>query len=446
MRLLLALVALLAGSAAPARAELPPIQHVFVIVLENEDQQVTFGPGSAAPYLANTLTAEGLTLPRYYGVAHQSFPNYVAMVSGQGANILGQADCQVYSDVVPGTHGPDGQAMGLGCVYPSWVKTLADQLDAKGLSARSYVEDLEKGTPTTCRHPVLNHFDPTQSARANDQYAARHNPFVYFHSLLDSGACTRDDVPLTQLAGDLAAGRAPSYALIVPNLCHDGHDSPCKAGGEPGGLKSADAELKALIPQITASRAYKDGGLIVVTFDESAHGAAACCGEPQFPNTPNNAGITAFGRGGGQVGAVLLSPYIQPGTVDQTPYNHFSLLRSIEDLFGLGHLGYAARPDLKSFGADVFDGPRCFNRPLPAAKRGRFAAGALVTAARVRGHKLDLTAAHSASVRIRVGRRALGPSRMTACATYSVGLPRGHGTVTIRARVHAGYEQRRLRF
>jgi hypothetical protein len=443
MRIILALLALLFGGAAPARADVPPVKHVFVIVLENQDQGVTFGPNSPAPYLAKTLTAQGQFLPNYYGVAHLSFPNYIAMVSGQGANVLGQTDCQIYSDVVPGTRGADGQALGLGCVYPSWVKTIADQLAAKGLSGRSYLEDMEKGTPANCRHPVLNHRDTTQSARPNDGYATRHNPFVYFHSLLDSAACARADVPLTQLQGDLA-GDAPAYSLIVPNLCHDGHDAPCK-NGEPGGLKSADEELRKLIPQITASRAYKDRGLIVVTFDESEHGAQACCGEPQFPGTPNNGG-TSIGRGGGKIGAVLLSPYIKPGTVNATPYNHFSLLRSIEDMFGLDHLGYAARPDLKSFGSDVFNGPRCFNMPLPAPRQGRYARGTLIASAAVRGHTLELTAAHAGTARIRAGRRALGPRRVNGCATYRVALPAGHGAVSIRLRTRAGSEQRRLRF
>jgi phosphatidylinositol-3-phosphatase len=439
MRIILALLALLFGGAAPARAEPPPVKHVFVIVLENQDEGVTFGPNSAAPYLARTLTAQGEFLPNYYGVAHQSFPNYIAMVSGQGANVLSQADCQIYSDVAPGTQGADGQALGLGCVYPAWVKTVADQLAAKGLAARSYVEDMG----TDCRHPVLNHRDPWQSARPNDQYATRHNPFVYFHSLLDTGVCARGDVPLTRLAGDLA-GDAPAYSLIVPNLCHDGHDAPCK-NGEPGGLKSADEELSKLVPQITASRAYKDRGLIVITFDESEHGAEACCGEPQFPGTPNNGGLS-IGRGGGKVGAVLLSPYIKPGSVDQTAYNHFSLLRSIEDMFGLDHLGYAARPGLRSFGDDVFNGPRCFNVPLPAPRRGRYARGTLIAAAKVRDHTLELTAAHAGTARIRVGRRVLGPRRVSGCASYRVALPAGHGSVVVRLRTRAGSEQRRLRF
>lgn len=104
-----------------------------------------------------------------------------------------------------------------------------------------------------------------------------------------------------------------------------------------------------------AAPAYRDGGLIVITFDEGSD-AAACCGEdsgpgPSHPDVPEP-GKT--GPGGGRVGAVLLSPLIRPGTVSTVPYNHYSLLRTIEDIFGLPHLGDAAMPQVRSFGADVF--------------------------------------------------------------------------------------------
>ena len=80
-----------------------------------------------------------------------------------------------------GTVAPQ-QAVGNGCVYPAGVKTVADQLEAKGLTWRGYMEDM--GTP--CRHPAANAADDTQKAKVGDQYAARHNPFVYFHSITDS--------------------------------------------------------------------------------------------------------------------------------------------------------------------------------------------------------------------------------------------------------------------
>src|SRR3954453_1743003 len=99
--LLLLVCGLLAMVPTPARAT-TPLHHVFVIVLENEDAATTFGPGSAAPYLARTLPARGAFVPGYYGIAHNSLPNYLAMVSGQSPTIATQADCLVFTDVAPG--------------------------------------------------------------------------------------------------------------------------------------------------------------------------------------------------------------------------------------------------------------------------------------------------------------------------------------------------------
>jgi phosphatidylinositol-3-phosphatase len=366
---LLALFALLA-LAFPAEARVPssgppPVGHVFVVVLENENADVTFGPGSPAPYLSQTLPSMGAFMPQYYGVTHLSLGNYVALASGQGSNPETQADCQVFSDFVGGVIGPDGQALGHGCVYPATVKTIADQLTARGLTWKGYMEDMgnDPGRESgLCAHPPLNTVDNTQNATAQDQYATRHNPFVYFHSIIDDNvSCEQHDVPLTRLPGDLAKARTtPSFVFITPNLCHDGHDTPCK-NGEPGGLVSADAWLREWVPRITGSAAFKHDGLLLVTFDEAeAEGgtadASACCNEAQFPNTPNNGGPVQ-GRGGGRVGAVALSPFIRAGTVSSHPYNHFSTLRTIEGLFGLGFLGYAGTPDPGSFGPDVFSAP-----------------------------------------------------------------------------------------
>jgi phosphatidylinositol-3-phosphatase len=348
--LALAVVAsLLFSAATSATAALPPIKHVWIVVLENENYDTTFGPKSKAPYLAKTLTSQGQLLTQYYGIGHFSLDNYITMVSGQPPNPHTQADCMVYTDFV-GPVGPDGIAVGQGCVYPSAVKTVGDQLEAKGLTWKQYAEDM--GTP--CRHPALNSHDDTQSARAKDQYAARHNPFVYFHSIIDRPICNTNVLDLKALPADLASG-APSYSFITPDLCSDGHDEPC-IDKRPGGLVSANDFLKTWIPRIASSSSYADGGLIIVTFDESESGAEDCCGEPVGPNTPNNGGLTQ-GNGGGRTGAVLISPYIKAGSVNNTPYNHYSLLRSAEDLFGLAHLGYAANTGLKPFEDDVFNNP-----------------------------------------------------------------------------------------
>src|SRR4051812_39822857 len=159
--------------AAPARAAPPPIRHVFVIVLENKGFNETFGPASKAPYLARELTAQGELLAGYHGVTHQSLGNYVAMVSGQGSNPDTQSDCMLYTDLAPGTVGADGQAMGRGCVYPPAVKTIADQLEERGLTWRGYMEDMGNNLtqPGACRHPAIGSVDDTQNAKSGDAYA-----------------------------------------------------------------------------------------------------------------------------------------------------------------------------------------------------------------------------------------------------------------------------------
>jgi len=345
---------LLLSAASVLSAAPPPIKHVFIIVLENKGFDETFGPSAPPTWLGQTLVPQGQLLRQYYGIGHASLDNYVAMVSGQGPNLITQSDCTFYMNVVPGVQTSYfGQTLGQGCVYPAPAKTIADQLTSAGLTWKGYMEDMT----SHCRHPALNSADTTQQARLGDQYAARHNPFVYFHSLLDSGDCSAHDVDLSQLTTDLgSAATTPNYVFITPNLCDDGHDAPC-VDGRPGGLTSADDFLHTWVPRILGSPAWNDGSLLVVAFDEAESGdATACCNEMPGLNTINPGGTT-IGPGGGRTGAVLVSQYIQPGSVNDTPYNHYALLRSIEGLFSLPHLGFAGAPGLQAFGADVYNAP-----------------------------------------------------------------------------------------
>ena len=335
------------GAAATERpGGLAAVRHVFVVNLENKSFDQTFGPGAAAPYLARTLTAKGQLLTQYYAVAHHSLPNYIAQISGQGPSKQTQGDCPRYTEFMRDSIVPPDQAVGDGCVYPQGVDTVAGQLEGHGYTWRGYMQDM--GRP--CRHPTLNALDTSQQARRGDQYATRHNPFVYFREITGSPACARDVVDLSRLPQDLSsAASTPNLSYISPDLCSDGHDQPC-VDGRPGGLVSADAWLRAWVPRILASPAFGKDGLLVVTFDEAeSDTAAACCGEGATPNT-DQPGIT--GPGGGRVGAVVVSPFVRPGTRNATSYNHFSLLRTIEDAFGLPALGYAQ--DAHPFGADVF--------------------------------------------------------------------------------------------
>ncbi len=347
----------LCAAPASAQAALPPIGHVFVIVLENESASTTFGPGSPAPYLSQTLRPQGAYLPQYYATGHQSNDNYISMISGQAPNGENQADCQNFDNLEPGTIGSYGQAAGEGCIYPASVQNIGNQLLGAGLTWRDYNESMGN-TPSReaaeCGHPGVNMTDGTQKATAADSYATRHNPFVYFHSIIDDTTlCDTHVVNLSLLPKDLSsAADTPNYVFITPDLCDDGHDSPC-ADGRTGGLAQADQFLRQWVPQITSSPAFKQqNGLLIITFDESdTSDTSSCCGEIPGPGSPEP-GDT--GPGGGDIGAVLLSPCIAPGTVSQQPYNHYTMLRSVEDLFGLAHLGYAQLPGETSFGSDVF--------------------------------------------------------------------------------------------
>jgi hypothetical protein len=305
-------------------------------------------------------------LSNYYGTGHESNDNYISMISGQGPNLQNQLDCQIYDNFI-GLSGPllQGQAIGTGCVYPAMVPTLANQLTGKGLSWKGYMEDMgnvPSRESATCGHPALGTQDKTQTAVAGDGYVSRHDPFVYFHSIIDNQAyCNAHVVGLgtptgtTGLASDLGqVGTTPNFSFIVPNLCDDGHDFPCT--NQPSGSSALAVIVTFLarwVPLITASPAFQQDGLLVVTFDESdgpQSDSSACCNEPIGPNTPL-AGLT--GLGGGRVGAVLISPRITPGRVSTVPYNHYSLLASIEGFFGLSRLGYAATTSA-TFGQDVF--------------------------------------------------------------------------------------------
>ena len=353
------------GVAAPhaKRAVVPHIKHVFVIVLENENGETTFGADPPAPYLAQTLKRAGAYVPNYYGIGHASLDNYIAMASGQPPNLVTQSDCRTYSDFTPGTLRSDGIALGQGCVYPSPVKTVANQLEAKGDSWHGYMEDMANsvaaGASATCRHPAIGAVDDTQAARANDQYATRHDPFVYFHAITDHPTCRRNVVDLKHLTADLKReAKTPAYSFITPDLCADGHDATCADPYAPGGYEGIQAFLKQWVPKIKRSAAYRDQGMILLTFDESAAGADSCCGKTSGPNTPNN-GNGAIGDGGGRVGAVMLSPCIRPGTVSRRSYNHYSMLRWVEDDFRLSHLASAAKPGVRAFGSDILNRPDC---------------------------------------------------------------------------------------
>ena len=393
----------------PQTLTAPPIQHVFTIVLENQAYDNTFGAQMPVPYLSKNVAAQGALLTNYYGTSHFSLGNYLSLISGQAVTKSNQDDCSNlapgvgsnYVDIASTGVATYDQVIGIGCIYPAATLTIANQLAGAGFTWKGYMEDMGND-PTReaarCGQPSAGIGAPDNTVKAQvppkfksggtmavtDQYAARHNPFAYFHSLLDSGACKQHVVPLDSntLPNDLASvSTTPNYVFITPNLCDDGHDVPCKTPGSPSTYVNQNAFLRKWVPIVVNSPAFQKDGLLMITFDESSPSPSAvdgsytvfdgtaCCDEPSGPNTqlPGIPGAAAaFGlkitggvgnSGGGQTGTLLVSPFIKPGTVSTVPYNHYYALHAIEDFFGLSHLGYAGFPGTTGFGPDIF-GPQ----------------------------------------------------------------------------------------
>ena len=430
-----------------------PIKHVFLIVLENKSYDRTFAPGSGLRRLA----AQGVLLTNYWGIGHNSLDNYLAMISGQAPNPVTQMDCPVFVDIKKpdevkhqlaqhferlrlaaerhirslAWHSDEAEkdaitktsklvdtersnmsqelppdlVPGAGCIYSADVRTIADQLDERtpGHGWRAYMEGMQR----PCDHPEPGTIDgSTLPFLPNPRhYTPRHNPFVYFRSLLGRdehhprGSCDQFDRPLGDLNGatdgltkDLRNNDVPRFVFISPNLCNDGH-SDCLHPDEKDPARKRADEMSAIdefVPKLVAlikkSDAYRNGGMIVVTFDEAEvpeipqtisylpededhdedpnpapDWAKSCCDEKPGPMW-NYPGL--WGPGGGKVGAIVISPFIKQGSEDGHEYNHYSLLRTLEDLFDLRrqgaasveHLGYAAPNGLNTFQAcDVFN-------------------------------------------------------------------------------------------
>jgi hypothetical protein len=366
---------------------------VFLVVLSSQGYNQTFGHSAKDPYLARTLVKQGELVPNYYAVAGSPLANELALVSGQGPNPETAADCPTYDPFIASGFGSQNQLLGSGCVYPQSAESLADQLTAAGKTWKAYLQtggSQKKAGAEECR-PRLGGRGGASATPARP-YATWRNPFMYFSSLTSAGGCPKNDVPLTRLSRDLAkASGTPTLSYIVADACDDAGGLAC--GRHKHGITAAEVFLKSVIPQIRRSPAYKADGLIAITFDNAPQTGqyadpSSCCNTPKYPNmlgapVPSTAartgptgptgptgatgptgptgppslgtGETSPTGGGGQVGLLLLSKYVKPGQPEVTDYfNHFSLLASIEQLFGLQRLGYAADKQLPVFGPAVY--------------------------------------------------------------------------------------------
>lgn len=298
-----------AGAPTPASAaNRPRIDHIIVVILENQTAEAVLDTHRAeAPFL-NGLAKQGTQLDAMFGVDHHSLPNYLAMVSGHAGTKKTRADCFVFS-----------------CVYrPGQDETVADQLEAKGLSWKAYID----GMQAPCQHSVEGRIERYRSG-----YAARHNPFLYFAGIVrDDARCAAHDVPIADLARDTAASMLPALSLIVPDTCHDGHDCP---------LATADSWVKQTLGPLLERPEIRDHGLVVVTFDEAeSSDVRGCCGNAR----------------GGRIATWVLGTGVAVGAHSATPYTHYSLLRTIEDTFGLPCLRHACDQQTSAYGDEVWGG------------------------------------------------------------------------------------------
>jgi phosphatidylinositol-3-phosphatase len=308
-----------------------PVKHVFVIALSTPSYASAFGHGSAARYLNDDLRPKGTLLSGYTTLGGAELPDYLAMIGGQAPNADTRANCPSY-DEFPSSAKPSksGEVPGTGCIYPNTALTIGDQVTASGHVWKAYIDDMGA---TACVHPNSNALDNAPLPGAGSDYDTRHNPFIYFHSLLDLGDCASDDVTLAKLPAALsAASKTPAYAFIAPGACEDAAQASCP-DGTPAGLAGEDAFLKTWVPRILQSAAYRKNGVLIIAF---AHAAAPnpTAGATGATGATDPAGLT-------RTGALVISRYAQRDRTVSKAYNPYSLLRSVEDMLGLELLAHA---------------------------------------------------------------------------------------------------------
>ena len=281
----LGLVALLGAalSCPPALAQgLTPFSHLFVIVLENHGLKGVIGNPNL-PALNGLARQYGLATD-YSGVAHPSLPNYVALMFGSTFGSRSDNPAQRFAG-----------------------DNLALQLERAGKSWKGYVQGLPK---------------PGWDGPYAGPYGKKHNPFMLSAEIAKNPGRAANVVPLGQLFADLKAGHAPDFALIVPDVCHDLHGG----AGCPRGAaleRAGDDFVRDTVGAILASPAWSGNAAVVVTFDEAGGGDVR--------------------GGGGVVPAVVVTRQGPRGVQSDQPYNHYSLLRTFEDAWGLPPLREAGR-------------------------------------------------------------------------------------------------------
>jgi hypothetical protein len=337
-------VAMSVAFGLPAKAAglegMPRYDRVVVIVEENKDYDQILDPASA-PNIAGLAARYG-NATRFYGEVHPSEANYVAMLGGDTFGI--HDDDAYYCNAGSTRPFCDGAAAPGYADHTVRVRHLGDQLLAAGLSWKGYYETLpEPGSPAVVAGDPR--FD--NGTRKTALYASKHSGFMNFASVQNDPRRAERIVGFDQLDRDLAAGALPTFALVVPNQCNemhglsgDGVPADCQGANKAALIRRGDAYVGDLVRRIQATRAWagRENVAIVITFDEGAGKTRdGCCAVT--PAAPSN-------FGGGHIPTIVITNHGPRGVRDDTPYNHYSLLRTLEDAFGLSErLGHAADTD-----------------------------------------------------------------------------------------------------
>jgi hypothetical protein len=342
---------------APERDAIPELQHVFLIMMENHSASEILGNTDNAPFI-NKLAQSANVAANYFAVGHPSLPNYLHVVGGSNFGVAGDPTPKWHND--PGSPGTVVPLAGFGVDLPTPASltgatggqdlaasgyvamTIADQLHAIGRTWKTYQESLPASGADRVDYSdgLFSNLSPVTQANVAKQYAVKHNPFAYFDNVQRSAD---SDNGLGNIVGfdgthglfaDLRAGSMPSLAFIAPNQCHDMHglgNAGAFCATDAPTIQMGDATVETLVTAIKSSASWKEGNnVIILMWDEN-----------DFSNSPN------------LVGMIVDTNYGVHGVKSAQPYNHHSLLRTLEAGFGLRCLNHACDSNVQVMG-DVF--------------------------------------------------------------------------------------------
>jgi hypothetical protein len=343
----------------------PALTSMWTIVLSDQSFEQLYDVGgaatakasAAAPYLATTLTKQGALIPDLFAVTRGQLANTIALVSGQGAKAQTRLGCPSFEQIAGSDTDDYEQAGGGGCGYGASYNTVLDRVRVAKRQSRLYAgvtDRLPGGAAEICQSPEVGM--PLKTGPI---------PFPVFESFTKASNCADRVRSPSQIGTDLAAGSsAAGLSFIFPGPCENASSTPC-GPGQPAGVGPANQFLRRTVTAIMASKAYKAGGAIIITADQSASSGeyvdnSACCSDrPWYGDDQATAG-------GGRVGALMLSPLIKGGTTVEGSFDHYDLLRTISRSLAVKPAGFAAHPEVTGFPRSLWSG---WNGKSPVAAK-----------------------------------------------------------------------------